>query len=219
MAQLPADFPAMPAEDASFAVVITWLIELIRWWFARDSSREEGAEDGEEASEGPGKAWGAGGSRAGGSASGAAMEAGRAGGAGEPGRPEPAPASPAEGPDGAEAAGPGAEWTPCPAERHHPQPSGKAPPEETPTEWLRPPAPPRTMFQPRRRSAPDRSKAWAPRRRPGRSDGGRRACPSWPTGDPSHFSTTSVISLAHAHFVTISKHKSDGAVAPTGAAP
>jgi hypothetical protein len=53
MTQLPADFPPMPAEDASLAAVITWLIELIRWWVARAASRDEGEGTGEA---GPGVA-------------------------------------------------------------------------------------------------------------------------------------------------------------------
>ncbi len=42
MTQLPADFPPMPAENASLAAVVTWLIELIRWWVARAAAREQG---------------------------------------------------------------------------------------------------------------------------------------------------------------------------------
>lgn len=39
---LPADFPPMPDENASLAAVLTWLIDLIRWWVARAAAREAG---------------------------------------------------------------------------------------------------------------------------------------------------------------------------------
>jgi hypothetical protein len=47
MTQLPADFPPMPAENASLAAVVTWLIELIRWWVARAAARDQGEGAGE----------------------------------------------------------------------------------------------------------------------------------------------------------------------------
>jgi hypothetical protein len=46
MTQIPADFPQPPGENVGLAGIITWLLEVLRWYVARAAARAEGEDGG-----------------------------------------------------------------------------------------------------------------------------------------------------------------------------
>jgi hypothetical protein len=198
MTQLPADFPAIPDEDASLAAVITWLIELIRWWFAREAGEAESGGSGDEA-------------RTARDATRRTADPGRT----EPARPSLHQARAAEEPDPAEASGPATGWGALSPSHPEPPPSPSPLSEALGTDGTNPRARPqphrRTHRTPRpsfpSRSAPYRTTTRARERESPRVEFRRRGFLPWPTGGPRQLSRGWTAHHSHDLFVTISKQK------------